>query len=237
MKLISIITRGIISFGLPLFLTLLTNGSFDNILLFLGFLGSYETLKISLASLFPTQKSSIGVNSFSNVQYFIRCIPHWYTSYVMGFEIEKQNPEKLFWTCFIFVIGMSVIAIAETQKYVYYTVKNSITVSGIFSKCRNPEFLGDSIVNFTLLTFVNSVWACSLFILLEIIIIHQIIVKKEKIMEKDEMWKKYKKETWMIFPKIVRNFYYNLIIYIMFLLIGALIYIKGGLRKLVLQKL
>ena len=202
--------------------------------LFFGFTLSYELMKIAAVYAFPILSDP--KYSPSNTLSLLNTVPRWLMAYtiISGKNTNIPSSERLFWACFIFVLSMTLMMISETQKAVFLKFQKKVVTTGVFARTRNPEVLAEICILAAFAILVNSPLSYLLAAVISLPIFSHIAMKKEQLVqEEEEEWKKYKHNTWMIFPKILgdRNVV-NIIFYILSVACGSVFYQYGGFTNL-----
>jgi len=212
---------------------------FDNFtlpsFLFFGFCLSHELMKIAAVYAFPILSESkyIGAISLPNSLYLITSIPRLLVAYTIISD-NKTSPssERLFWACFTFVLAMTLLMISETQKAVFMKFNKNVVTSGVFATTRNPEILAEICILAAYTILVNSPLCYLLTAVVCVPILYLVATKKERSLEKEEEWKKYRHDTWMILPKIFGSDIMNIILYIVTVVGAYFLYRNGGVTNL-----
>jgi len=234
----SVLLRGTITVATTAFLMY----HFDNFslpsFLFFGFCLSHEVMKIAAVYAFPILSESkyIGAISLSNSLYLISSIPRLLMAETIISDNKTPSSERLFWACFIFVLAMTLLMISETQKAVFMKFNKNVVTSGVFATTRNPEVLAEISILAAYTILVNSHLYYFLTAVVCLPILYLVATKKERSLEKEEEWKKYRHDTWMILPKIFGSDIMNIVVYIVTVVGAYFLYRNGGVTNLLKVK-
>jgi len=125
--------------------------------------------------------------------------------YIAPFILIKEHislpPYLISLVLFIYIMGIFLHYVSDAQKY--YTLKNKkgLIDDGLFSRNRNPNYLGEILIysayammSLHWLPFVVlSVWVFGFFL--------RNMIRKDKSLSRYVRWEKYKKQSWLLLPK------------------------------------
>jgi steroid 5-alpha reductase family enzyme len=125
--------------------------------------------------------------------------------YIAPYILIKQHlilpPYLIGLVLFLYIMGVFLHYVSDAQKYYVLQNKKGLIDYGLFSRTRNPNYLGEifiylayAIMSLHWLPFaVLGGWVFGFFV--------RNMIKKDKSMSRYPEWKEYKKHSWLLLPK------------------------------------
>ena len=103
---------------------------------------------------------------------------------------------------FIYIIGIFLHYVSDAQKFYLLQNKKALITNGLFKRTRNPNYLGEILIYFAFAAMsmhwlpfiVLAFWVFGFFL--------RNMLKKDKSLSRYPGWKDYKKNSWLLFPKL-----------------------------------
>lgn len=170
--------------------------------IYLAIHGSYCILWIFKHFMFPDER-------FKEKQPFLIGLFFIFTPlsayYIAPFILIKKgvslSPYLIGIVLFIYILGIFLHYVSDAQKYYTLRNKKGLIDDGLFSKTRNPNYLGEILIysayammSLHWLPFIIlSGWVFGFFL--------RNMINKDKSLSRHPGWEKYKKQSWLLLPK------------------------------------
>ena len=170
--------------------------------LYLGLHGTYTVLWLIKQQIFPDKR-------------FDQQLPVWIgfltpflplsAYYLAPFLLISQNTHVPMWVYglapSIYTLGIFSHYVADAQKYFILRLQKGLINDGLFSRTRNPNYLGEILIY---AAFALLAWHWLPFVILASWIIYFLINmgKKDRSMARHEGFPAYKKNTYQLIPKL-----------------------------------
>lgn len=198
--------------GMPLYLAFLIV-YFDNyshqMLMYSLMHGSYGVLWYVKHVAFPDEtfktKFTIGCTF---ILWTLVLGPYMVPAYLIAAKIapdESENLPRLYWSGFVYVMGVSLTLLADAQKN--YTLKlvkqRPILINDGFCKyTRNPNYLGEMMLYLAFALCCNHWLAYLIIVWVWSSLFAMRMFQKEMSLKQKPGWKAYSQQSWILLPKI-----------------------------------
>jgi protein-S-isoprenylcysteine O-methyltransferase Ste14 len=143
-------------------------------------------------------------------------------------QIESSDPERAFWAVLFSVIGIFTTFGADIQKSTELKHKKGLITTGFFKHTRNPNYLGEMMIylGFAILSKQTTSYVIITFTWTTLFVMNM-LYKEASFMEK-EGWEEYRKQTYILLPKVATTAAKNVVFYLMIVAVVANLYSRGG---------
>eukprot|EP00331_Platyophrya_macrostoma_P015947 CAMPEP_0176463356 /NCGR_PEP_ID=MMETSP0127-20121128/35832_1 /TAXON_ID=938130 /ORGANISM="Platyophrya macrostoma, Strain WH" /LENGTH=359 /DNA_ID=CAMNT_0017855485 /DNA_START=20 /DNA_END=1099 /DNA_ORIENTATION=+ len=198
-----------------------------------GFMWNLKTLA------FPDRAHLAKMSIGSLPLLFTVLIGYWYLGYFMmsGQGIQNPSPERICIGVCIFTLGS--VLMMTAQKYFTLKYKKGLIDSGMISRNRNTNYLGEMML-YGALAYMNGTeksyvpWAILLTVWT--IVFSITIFAKELSLKKKEGYQQYKEKSWLLLFKPFRSDILSLLVYAIAAAGVYYVYSEGGMTP-VLKKM
>jgi protein-S-isoprenylcysteine O-methyltransferase Ste14 len=132
---------------------------------------------------------------------------------VTGAGVQNPSPLRAFLSVFSFTMGIVVTMVADAQKYFVLKLKRGLITDGVFSRTRNPNYLGEFFIYGAFANLVGDwrAWACILTAWLTVFSL-RIAHKEKRLHAKPEAFQ-YLQHSNIVLPRIFQDSQMNTILY------------------------
>jgi protein-S-isoprenylcysteine O-methyltransferase Ste14 len=146
---------------------------------------------------------------------------------------NSENSERIFWASLSTILGLFLMTGADIQKGTHLSLKKELISNGLFSRTRNPNYLGEILIylGFGILT---ENWLCYFFLVFvwSTLFLINMLFKEYSFMNKNG-WEIYKENSYILLPKIyVDSDWKNLVLYLTLFSLISIVYANGGLFQI-----
>lgn len=173
--------------------------------LYLGLHGSYGLIWLLKDLTFPdnTFKQPVGALTWvftGIILGFYHVLPYLVTS---GLGDQNPSPCKIFVCVAVYALGVFLMIGADAQKTFTLRVKSGLISDGLFTRTRNPNYLGEVLIYTSFGLMVQHWLALCVLVTVWSGLFVPLILVKEKSLRKKQGWVDYSRRSWMFLPKLV----------------------------------
>lgn len=173
---------------------------------YLALHGSYGLIWIFKDIIFPDGKWQIRITFGGALMSILAVLgPYWVAPYLLISPVLGSGHAGVGWTglciaIFIYAIGLTLMLTADAQKYFTLRLKKGLITTGMFSKIRHPNYLGEMLIYGSFALIVNHwiPWAILAWVWLGYFSVN--IIMKERSMSRYPQWVEYKKQSKVLIP-------------------------------------
>jgi len=167
--------------------------------------GSYGILWLLKDAVFPDpnweKRATIGGGLVS----FLTVLgPYWSFAYLLISDVTRPEAPSwlLFLATFLYALGVSIMLVADAQKYFTLKVQRGLIETGMFRLVRHPNYLGEMLLygTFALVAQHWFPWAVLAWVWLGIFLPN--MLAKEASMSRYPQWAAYQARTGMVLPSV-----------------------------------
>ena len=175
---------------------------------YLALHGSYGIIWILKDLIFPDNKWQTKITFGGGLTAIVAVLgPYWVAPYLLISPVlgEAHNGANMFWTAqavFIYAMGLTLMLVADAQKFYTLKFKKGLITTGLFRFIRHPNYLGEMMIYgaFAIITWHWIPWVILAWVWLGYFSVN--IIMKERSMSRYETWADYKKHSWYLIPFI-----------------------------------
>ena len=153
------------------------------------------------------------------------------------FENNHFTAERIFWAILLNLIGSVIVFGSDIQKGTQLSLKKGLVSTGLFSRTRNPNYLGELLV-YLAFGVLSADWRAYAFLIFvwSTLFIMFMVLKELSFMQK-KGWIEYREKSLMFLPRLFRgddgwNWGLNYLVYGLLAVGVKLIYDNGGVLGL-----
>lgn len=173
---------------------------------YLALHGSYGLIWIIKDLTFPDQKWQTNITMGGAFLAIIAVLgPYWVAPYILispVLDIEGASVPWLAVAIFIYATGLTLMLIADAQKYYTLQHRKGLITTGMYRYVRHPNYLGEMMIygSFALVVGHWVPWAILAWVWLGYFSIN--ILMKERSLARHPEWTAYKDRSWFLIPFI-----------------------------------
>ncbi|EGR34892.1 steroid 5-alpha c-terminal domain protein [Ichthyophthirius multifiliis] len=200
--------------------------------------GSYGFIWIAKDLLFPDKSWQVKQTIFSSLVACAILLSYWSIGWFIISRRAITNPslERIAVSCFCYIFGVTLMVVSDVQKFITLKYKQGLITDGLFSRCRNPNYLGE-IILYGGFAIVGGAWenyALLLFIWTTLFNLN--IYLKELSFSKKEGWEQYKNKSYLLLFKFFDEDIHNYLFYGGLAAFITINYSYGGLINVLKQQ-
>jgi len=173
---------------------------------YLALHGSYGLIWIFKDLIFPDGKWQARITLGGAFMAMLAVLgPYWIAPLLLihpGAEVTGASPPWLGVAILVYAIGLTLMLVADAQKYYTLKIHPGLITSGLFRYIRHPNYLGEMMIygSFALVVWHWLPWAILAWVWLGYFSIN--IAMKERSMSRYPHWRDYKRRSWYLIPYI-----------------------------------
>ena len=138
------------------------------------------------------------------------------------------------WAIISCSVGTFFMIGADVQKYTQLKLKKGLISDGLFARTRNPNYLGEILIylSFGIMSKSSASYGI-LGLVWSTLFLSSMLMKERSFMKKDG-WNQYKRQSLLLLPKLVDNYWLNYVIYGAVAVLVRLVYLRGGLHSIIM---
>ena len=169
---------------------------------YLSIHGSYSVLWLIKHELFPDGRFEEKQPFFIGLFFiFLPLAGYYIAPYILISNRIELQPYLIGIVLFLYSMGIFLHYVSDAQKYYTLQHQKGLIDKGLFSRTRNPNYLGEilmysafSLMSLHWLPFlILGGWVFGFFL--------RNMLKKDKSLSRHAGWDAYKKRSWLLFPK------------------------------------
>lgn len=134
---------------------------------------------------------------------FIIMLGYYLAPFLLISNNIKASPFFIMVVIILYTIGVFFHFVSDIQKYYTLKYKKGLITEGMFSRTRNPNYLGE-IVMYTSLAMFSKHWLPLVVItIFTVFVFLKLMKRKDQFLSQFEGFEAYKKRTWLLFPKFI----------------------------------
>lgn len=171
--------------------------------IYLGLHGTYSILWLIKHTLYPDKKFEEKLPVWIGAVFIFLPLAGYYVApYLLMSRHVTIPPSLIGLVLFLYIMGIFLHFVSDAQKYYTLQVKRGLIQEGIFSRTRNPNYLGEiliytsyAIMSLHWLPFlILAGWVFGFFV--------RNMLAKDKSLSRYQEFAEYKKRTGLVFPKL-----------------------------------
>jgi protein-S-isoprenylcysteine O-methyltransferase Ste14 len=175
---------------------------------YLALHGSYGIIWIFKDVTFPDSKWQTRI-TFGGAAMAVMAVlgPYWVAPYLLISAILGESHSAVGWfglssAIFIYALGLTLMLTADAQKYFTLKLQKGLITSGMFSRIRHPNYLGEMLIygSFALIVHHWIPWAILAWVWLGYFWVN--ILMKERSMSRYAEWEEYRARSNYLIPHI-----------------------------------
>lgn len=199
-----------------------------------GLHGSYGIVWIIKDSIAADPRFNQKLSLGSCIVYVLALAGYWVIPWTIaaGYGIQNPSPERIMISILMYAIGVVLMMTADIQKYFVLKIKKGLISDGLFTRTRNPNYLGEMILyaSFGVLSgfppnFIPLGIMWTLFMVF--------MINKEESYMRKEGWNEYKKRSLMLLPRLCGPYLLNYAIYGLIASLVYGLYLNGGITAII----
>lgn len=172
--------------------------------IYLSIHGTYSLLWLVKEATYPDrrfdQPQSLLIGTFF---IFVPLAGYYVAPYLLISRQLSLPPPFIGIVLFLFTSGVFLHFVSDAQKYFTLKLKKGLIEEGLFSRTRNPNYLGEILIyiSFALMSFhwfpflILAAWVSGFFV--------RNMLKKDRSLSRHPQFDEYKKRTGLLFPKLL----------------------------------
>ena len=171
--------------------------------LYLAIHGTYSILWLIKGRTYPYPRFAEQVPIWIGIAFVFLPLTGYYAAPILLAWLKPDVPG--FAVCLgvtVYVLGIFLHYVSDAQKYYTLQIRPGLIENGLFTRTRNPNYLGDILIylGFAIISWnpipfaVNAAWICGFFI--------RNMVKKDRSMARHPGFAAYKARTGLLFPRL-----------------------------------
>jgi len=151
---------------------------------------------------------------------------------LLGVDGSPAEIERCFWSILLHTVGIGLQIGADVQKTTTLQLQDGLITTGFFERTRNPNYLGELFVCFSIGMLSKSYLCWCYLIICWILVFGTGILKKEASLMQKEGYKEYKETSLILLPRLFPDKIKNYKVYGAIMAVILIIYIYGGFFKI-----
>ena len=184
--------------------------------LYLTLHGSYGIAWILKDVIFPDGRFMAKASIGSNVLCFLFLCGYWMISVPLaaGYGINEPSKERIVFLVVLYVLGLVLMLGSDYQKAIRLKKQPGLISDGFFKYSRNPNYLGEIFIYSSFVLCSGHFLGFCIFYGLACVFFALNIYLKDKLSyEKKKGWEEYRKQSYILLPKIFPTFAVNFVFY------------------------
>jgi len=170
---------------------------------YLSLHGTYGILWLLKEKIFPDPYFKEKINLITSITGFIFLGSYWIAPYIL-ISSQKSVSYPIIAACIsINIIGVFLHFASDAQKYFTLKIKKELIKDGFFKNIRNTNYLGEILIYLSFAILSMSLIPFAILALFFLIVFLPRMLKKDKSLTKYPSFKKYKKISGLLLPKIL----------------------------------
>jgi protein-S-isoprenylcysteine O-methyltransferase Ste14 len=171
--------------------------------LYLALHGTYSLLWLIKDALYPDKRFDEKQPVWIGILFiFLPLAGYYFAPYLLISRHLTLPPALIGLTLFLYILGVFLHYVSDAQKYYMLQAKKGLIQDGLFSRTRNPNYLGEILiyVSYALLSFhwlpflVLAAWILGFFV--------RNMLAKDKSLSRYPEFAAYKKKTGLVLPRL-----------------------------------
>ncbi|CDW86579.1 duf1295 domain containing protein [Stylonychia lemnae] len=196
--------------------------------------GSYGAFWILKDLIFPDPVFQKKATVFGLFTSFALVLGHYFVpAYMLASGRADNNLtfERIWVSYLIYVIGIILMLLSDSQKYHTLRFKKGLISDGMFKYTRNPNYFDEILVYGSFINLVNEKISYICVMQVWFLIFSLRMYLKDLSLRRKEGWEEYSQRSWLLVPKINGRVFDSLIFYSALLFSIYYCYFNGGFVK------
>ena len=170
---------------------------------YLSLHGTYGILWLLKEKIFPDPYFKEKINLITSITGFIFLGSYWIAPYILISSQKSVSYPIIAASISINIIGVFLHFASDAQKYFTLKIKKELIKDGFFKNIRNTNYLGEILIYLSFAILSMSLIPFAILALFFLIVFLPRMLKKDKSLTKYPSFKKYKKISGLLLPKIL----------------------------------